>query len=144
MKTTPFRLADPASAWGRTSGSAPCSPPRGGPYWPLPPPLCVSGTAARLAKYVADRYTLERSLGAGAAGEVFLARDLRSGAPVALKVLSEHHDDGTMSARFRREIEICRRLAHPGIVGVVDAGSAGDSLYYAMPYVEGRSLRDRL
>ena len=104
----------------------------------------MSGTAARLAAYVADRYTLERSLGAGAAGEVFLARDLRSGASVALKVLSEHHDDGTMSARFRREIEICRRLAHPGIVGVVDAGSAGDALYYAMPYVEGRSLRDRL
>jgi eukaryotic-like serine/threonine-protein kinase len=104
----------------------------------------VRSTADRISPHIAGRYAIEHLLGAGATAEVFLARDLSTGAPVALKVLKETLDDEVAEARFRQEIAICRELEHPGIVGIVDAGVADGALYYVMEFVDGRSLRDRM
>src|SRR5262249_21226952 len=51
---------------------------------------------------------------------------------------------GVSGERFRREIQVAASLQHPHIVPLLTAGSAGDLLYYTMPYVEGESLRARL
>jgi serine/threonine-protein kinase len=75
---------------------------------------------------------------------VFLARDVRHGRSVAVKVLHPELAIGLGPDRFLREIQIAARLQHPHIVPLYDSGQAGDLLYYVMPYVEGESLRHRL
>jgi eukaryotic-like serine/threonine-protein kinase len=75
---------------------------------------------------------------------VYLARDIRHKRPVALKVL--HPELGAVlgTERFLREVETAAGLQHPHILPVFDSGEAGGLLWYAMPYVEGESLRERL
>ncbi len=65
---------------------------------------------------------------------------------MALKVLQPELADALGPERFLREIEIAARLNHPHILPLLDSGSTGRRalLYYAMPYVEGESLRGRL
>ncbi len=82
-------------------------------------------------------YRLERALGQGAMGQVFLARK-GSAPPVALKVCPRRSDRATQ--RFLREVEVGRSLEHPNLVRVLDAGSEGEQLYLAMELVEGRTL----
>jgi serine/threonine-protein kinase len=79
---------------------------------------------------------------------VYLARDLRHGRMVALKLLRPELAHVLGPDRFQREIKIAAGLSHPHILplyesGSVDAGS-GPRFYYSMPYVEGESLRSRL
>jgi serine/threonine protein kinase len=93
---------------------------------------------------LADRYTIVRTLGRGGMATVYLANDLRHGRQVALKVLHKDIADSISSARFLREIEIAAGLTHPNILPVHDSGDAAGRLYYVMPFVEGRSLRDLL
>src|SRR2546428_8894012 len=75
---------------------------------------------------------------------VYLARDLKHGRPVAIKVLRPEIAAALGPERFLREIEVAARLTHPHILPLHDSGQAGGSLYYVMPYIEGESLRDRL
>ena len=99
---------------------------------------------------LAERYRIERELGAGGMAVVYLASDLQRDRDVALKVLRS--ELGTMSAaeRFDREVRIAARLVHPNILPVLDSGRVpgsggeGGHLWYTMPFVEGESLRDRL
>ncbi len=98
----------------------------------------------RLRAALADRYALERELGHGGMATVYLARDLRHGRPVAIKVLRPEIAATLGPERFLREIELAARLTHPHILPLHDSGQAGGSLYYVMPYIEGESLRDRL
>ncbi len=93
---------------------------------------------------LAERYAVERELGQGGTARVFLAQDERHGRPVALKVLRPEIAAHLGADRFLREIEIVARLQHPHILPLYDSGTAGDHLYFVMPYVEGESLRDRL
>jgi serine/threonine-protein kinase len=99
---------------------------------------------ARLERALADRYAIQRQIGAGGMALVYLARDLRHGRQVAVKVLAPELAQSLGSDRFLREIEIAAQLSHPRIVPLLDSGSADGLLYYAMPYVEGESLRQRL
>jgi serine/threonine-protein kinase len=103
-----------------------------------------SDTMARLRTPLADRYRLERELGAGGMATVYLARDLKHDRHVALKVL--HPDLGAVLGgdRFLSEIRTTANLQHPGILGLIDSGSADGLLYYVMPYVDGESLRAKL
>jgi TolB-like protein/tetratricopeptide (TPR) repeat protein len=101
----------------------------------------VSGT---LRVALADRYAIERELGAGGMATVYLARDLRHEREVALKVLRPGLAAALGSDRFLREIKTTAQLAHPHILPLHDSGEAAGFLYYVMPYVEGESLRDRL
>src|SRR5580765_5299444 len=75
---------------------------------------------------------------------VFLARDLKHGRPVALKVLHPELAATLGPERFQREIRFAARLQHPHILSVHDSGEAAGQLWFTMPYVEGESLRTRL
>ena len=99
---------------------------------------------ARLQSALADRYTIERELGAGGMATVYLAHDLRHDRQVALKVLRQELTAALGAERFHREIQIAAKLQHPNILPLLDSGEAAGLLYYAMPYVEGQSLRERL
>jgi len=99
---------------------------------------------------LAGRYGIERELGRGGMATVYLARDLRHDRPVALKVLHAELANTLGPERFQREIRLAARLQHPHILSVHDSGEVpGDAgaapiLWFAMPFVEGESLRDRL
>jgi eukaryotic-like serine/threonine-protein kinase len=98
----------------------------------------------RLQSALADRYAIERELGRGGMATVYLARDLKHGRPVALKVMRPELSNALGPDRFLREIGIAGRLRHPHILSLHDSGEAGGILYYVMPLVEGESLRARL
>jgi serine/threonine-protein kinase len=93
---------------------------------------------------LADRYRLDRELGAGGMATVYLAEDLKHHRKVAVKVLRPDLAVALGAERFLREIEVAARLQHPHILGVLDSGDAGGFFYYVMPYVEGETLRDRI
>ncbi|WP_433666560.1 bifunctional serine/threonine-protein kinase/ABC transporter substrate-binding protein [Nocardia sp. CA-136227] len=83
-------------------------------------------------------YLIERKLGGGGMGEVFLARHPRLPRLVAIKVLArELVTQLETRARFEREAELVARLDHPNIVGVLDRGVSGGRLWIAMQYVDG-------
>ena len=105
----------------------------------------------RLRAALDHRYRIERELGRGGMATVYLAEDLKHRRRVALKVLRPEIGAALGVERFLREITTCATLQHPHILGLLDSGEIppGDGegpalLYYAMPYVEGESLRDRL
>ncbi|HET7170186.1 MAG TPA: ABC transporter substrate-binding protein [Gaiellales bacterium] len=87
-------------------------------------------------------YRVERELGRGASGAVFLARDEHLDRPVALKLLSpELAADERFRERFLRESRIVAHLDHPGVVPVYAAGEVDGRLYLAMRYVDEGDLR---
>jgi serine/threonine-protein kinase len=104
----------------------------------------LADALALLKVAVADRYAIERELGRGGMATVYLAQDLKHPRQVALKVLRPEVAGALGADRFLKEIELAARLQHPHILGLLDSGTAGDVLYYVMPYVEGESLRHRL
>jgi serine/threonine-protein kinase len=75
---------------------------------------------------------------------VYSAWQRSTGEKVALKVLPPELASATNGERFQREIGITRRLQHPHILPLLDSGVAGRLYWYAMPLVEGESLRGRL
>lgn len=86
-------------------------------------------------------HRLERLIGRGGMGVVYLAEQLRLQRPAALKLLAgEFALDPTYRSRFIREARDAAALEHPGIVTVYDAGEADGLLYIAMRYIEGRDL----
>ena len=96
-------------------------------------------------RVVAHRYELEAPLGSGGVSEVHRARDRRTGEIVALKeLLPQFTADRALVSRFLREAEVARRLAHPGIVPVLDAGEEAGRPYLVMELVTGEDLRRRL
>jgi serine/threonine-protein kinase len=99
---------------------------------------------AGLSAALAGSYTFERELGRGGMAVVWLARDLRHHRLVALKVLDPELGAALGAERFRREITLAAELQHPHVLPVFDSGEAAGCLWYAMPWVEGESLRDRL
>jgi serine/threonine protein kinase len=101
-------------------------------------------TEQQLQDALRDAYRVERELGAGGMGTVYLAEDLRHGRKVAIKVLRPEVAASMGAERFAREIQIAAALQHPNILSLIDSGAAGTLLYYVMPYVEGSTLRARL
>src|SRR5207247_7003650 len=106
--------------------------------------LTMSTLETRLSAGLAGRYTIERELGQGGMALVFLARDLRHDRKVALKVLRPEISAEIGAERFLREIKLAAGLTHPHILPVYDSGESGGLLFYVMPSMEGRSLRERL
>ena len=100
---------------------------------------------ARLQAALGTQYRIERELGRGGMGMVFLARDTTLDRPVAVKVM---HPDlsihGAITQRFLAEARMIARLRHPNIVSVHTAGEATGIFYYVMDHVPGESLRERL
>lgn len=100
---------------------------------------------SRLQAALGPQYRLERQLGHGGMGVVYLARDTTLDRPVAVKVV---HPDlavhRSITERFLAEARMIARLRHPGIIAVHTAGEATGIIYYVMDYVPGESLRQRL
>ena len=109
----------------------------------------MTNEADRLQASLCARYRLVRELGRGGMATVYLAEDRKQGRPVAIKAMHPEIAQVVGVERFLRETEIAGQLQHPHILGLFDSGSydrapAPAGLYYAMPYVEGESLRSRL
>jgi eukaryotic-like serine/threonine-protein kinase len=99
----------------------------------------------QLRAKLGDRYDIERELGRGGMGAVYLARDRRLGRLIALKVLPEEMA-GTAGVRdrFLRETRTAAGFSHPNIVPVYSIEEGDGLLAYAMAYVEGESLAERV
>ena len=96
-----------------------------------------------LTAAVAGRYSLERELGRGGMGAVFLARDIKLDRLVAIKVLPpELAVRPELRERFLRETRTAASFSHPNIVSVHGVEETGNLLFFVMSYVEGGSLHD--
>src|SRR5215213_11622698 len=104
----------------------------------------MSDTLERLHTALADRYRVERELGAGGMATVYLAHDIKHDRDVAIKVLHPELGAALGGERFLTEIRTTARLQHPHILPLLDSGEADGLLYYVMPLVTGETLRARL
>lgn len=94
---------------------------------------------------IADRYLLQRELGGGAMGRVYLAKDLRLDRPVAMKVVAHHHRDvDRLESMLQREAKLGANLNHRGVAAVYDFGLHDNKSYTIFEYVEGETLRKLL
>jgi eukaryotic-like serine/threonine-protein kinase len=119
---------------------------------PAPPPAAAAGSAGVTASAAPEtqrlgRYQLEREIGRGAMGIVYLGRDTAINRMVAIKAIplaSEFSDAELVEARSRffREAETAGRLNHPNIVTIYDVGEERGLAYIAMEYLKGRHLSD--
>jgi serine/threonine protein kinase len=98
-----------------------------------------------VGQVLADRFEIQKMIGVGGMGRVYLAMDQVLERPVAVKVLREvlGRDTGSVR-RLVEEAKASIRLAHPNIVRVDDYHDAGTVKFLAMEYVEGETLADRL
>ena len=90
---------------------------------------------------IGTRYKIERELGRGGMGVVYLARDTQLDRPVALKFLGslvDHSEE--YRQRFVREARTAARISHPNIISIYDISASEGKAYIAMEYVEGTSL----
>ncbi|HEV2129019.1 MAG TPA: serine/threonine-protein kinase [Thermomicrobiales bacterium] len=95
-----------------------------------------------IPEVIADRYEVERELGAGAAAVTVAARDRRLGRQVAVKILRPGDEfDSAFSQRFTREARAAASINHPNVVDVYDVGQEGDLLYLVMQFVDGTDLK---
>ena len=105
----------------------------------------MSDELAVLSRRLDDRYLIERELGRGGMGTVYLARDRRLDRPVALKVLPpEYAAEPDLRERFLRETRMAAGFSHPNIVPVFAIEDSSEVLAFAMGFVEGESLASRV
>jgi eukaryotic-like serine/threonine-protein kinase len=92
---------------------------------------------------VSGQYTVDRLLGQGGMGAVYLGRDKTLDRPVAIKVIKpDVAASELIRDRFLQEARSVARLRHPNIVSVYSAGESNGLLWFAMELVEGKSLRE--
>ncbi|TQV67981.1 serine/threonine protein kinase [Exilibacterium tricleocarpae] len=103
-------------------------------------------TDAQMSKPVLGRYEIEKEIGRGAMGVVYLGRDPKIARPVAIKTLNYSQFNSKqlpeLKERFFREAEAAGRLSHPNIVTVYDVGEERDLAFIAMDYLQGKPLSD--
>src|SRR3970282_1462102 len=94
---------------------------------------------------LAGEYSIQREIGRGGMGVVYLARDVQLDRDVAIKVLPSHlASTPAARERFVREARMAAGLSHPHIVPIHRVGEAGGFVFFVMSYVEGETLGDRL
>jgi len=104
-----------------------------------------SGEFLELQAALAGEYSLQRELGRGGMGIVYLARDVQLDRDVAIKTLPSHlAQTATSRERFVREARTAAGLSHPHIVPIHRVGEAGGFVFFVMSYVEGETLGERL
>ncbi|HEU5259946.1 MAG TPA: serine/threonine-protein kinase [Gemmatimonadales bacterium] len=109
----------------------------------------MSGTLDRLflrfQAALAGRYSLERELGRGGMGIVYLARDVRLDRPVAIKLLPPEKGASTvLRERFLQEARTAAKLSHPHVVPIHAVDEAGEFVFFVMAYIEGETLGHRV
>ena len=123
------KLADTVLLGGATSGGS----------------ALLLGAEGGAEKAKLGRYEIEKELGKGAMGVVYLGRDPMIGRQVAIKTMAlsnefEADELASVKARFFREAESAGRLQHPNIVAIYDAGEEHDLAYIAMELLKGHDL----
>ena len=98
-----------------------------------------------LQEALAGKYSLEAELGRGGMGIVYLAQEVRLDRPVALKVLPEEFSNQPdLRERFLREARTAARLSHPNIIPIFAVDEVGEFVYFAMAYIAGETLGQRI
>lgn len=100
-----------------------------------PPPVLEPGTL------ILETFRIERTIGSGGMGVVYLARDLRLQRDVAIK-LHTHPSVALGAQRLWREAEALARLSHPNVVSVYEVGLYAERVFVVMEYVQGGTARD--
>ncbi|HTH25253.1 MAG TPA: protein kinase [Vicinamibacterales bacterium] len=90
------------------------------------------------------RYRIVRQLGAGGMGEVYLAEDAALKRLVAIKVVAASDGDTASHARLVREAQAAATLDHPNVCAIYEVGEHGGRPFFAMQYIEGETLADRI
>ena len=94
---------------------------------------------------LAGRYSLERELGRGGMGVVYLAREVRLDRLVAIKLLPPARaSDAKLRERFLREARTAAKLSHPHIIPIFTVDEVGEFVFFAMAYVAGETLTERV
>jgi eukaryotic-like serine/threonine-protein kinase len=95
---------------------------------------------------VLGRYTIERELGRGGMGAVYLARDSKLSERVALKTISAvlAADPEELVQRLRLEVQAARKVTHPNVIRIHDLGEDGPLIFISMEYIEGETLHARV
>jgi len=109
------------------------------------PALKPITTTLEPGQVIAQRYRVQRLLGKGGMGAVYLADDEVLGELVALKIISSAFsaDEVAMTARFRREAAAARKVSSPAVIRIHDLGEARPGLLYlSMEYFAGRTLAE--
>lgn len=105
--------------------------------------MLVSATKLGVGEIVDGRYRIDRLLGEGGMGAVFVAEHLRLQKPVALKVVHGSFVGGSeLAERFAREAMVSAKLEHPNVASAIDYGTLADgSAYLVMQLASGKNLR---
>ncbi len=123
----------PAPAASASGGATPASPP--GASAPIPAEFADGSVFAK-------RYEVQRLLGQGGMGQVYLVKDLELDKVVALKTVRSDTQEGVQAVqRFKQELLLARRITHKNVVRIHDLGEAEGIKYFTMEYVEGRASR---
>ena len=108
---------------------------------PAPPPGAVTPRAKATGRM--SDYHIERELGRGGMGQVFLAKRKSTGERVALKImLPSVAVDARAKAIFEREIALTRALSHRNVVSMLDSGSDGDKFFFTLDFCDQGSVID--
>ena len=94
---------------------------------------------------LAGQYSIEREIGRGGMGVVYLAREVRLDRPVAIKLLPpERAADERLRERFLREARLAAKLSHPNIIPIHAVDDAKGFVFYVMAFVDGETLAERV
>lgn len=94
---------------------------------------------------IGTRFEVQKQLGRGGVGIVYEVKDLQRDVVVAMKVLNPEIAKNELAiARLKREVTLMRRIAHDGIVQIYDTGRFGETLFYTMECVYGKSIAELL
>lgn len=101
-----------------------------------------SFVVSRMLARLSDRYVMDRRIGSGGTGVVYLARDVLLGRRVAIKVVHPSLARQMCPDTFKREIRLTAAMQHPHILPVLDSGYVKGALYFITPYLSEGSLHD--
>ena len=106
----------------------------------LPDPVFIAFQSA-----LAGKYSIDRELGRGGMGIVYLAHEVHLDRLVAIKLLPpERAVDPNLRERFLREARLAAKLSHPNIIPIHSVAESGEFVYYIMAFVDGETLADRV
>ncbi len=108
---------------------------------PKPEPVLLSvERCTKPGTMIANRYRVVGTLGSGSSATVLQVHDMTLREDVALKLLNGVERDATQAARFRREVSLARKLAHPNIVRLFDLGEHHGQSFLTMELLDGKDL----
>jgi eukaryotic-like serine/threonine-protein kinase len=143
--TSPVGDASPAGTASPGAGGSPAALDRTATAHATARPSAPVTTSLEPGQVLAQRYRIQRLLGKGGMGAVYLADDEVLGELVALKVISSAFaaDEAAMISRFRREAASARKVSSPSVIRIHDLGEARPGLLYlSMEYFAGRTLTE--